>query len=78
MLFQLQQMGFGYINGYGYSHRAEMAHPPNTTDVRRIWGMVRVGLARLAQARQNRPRKGELDLTDIDLDRTERQPPFPT
>jgi hypothetical protein len=54
------------------------APPPNTIDLRRIWGRVRVGVARLAQARQNRPGKGELDLTDIDLDRKERQPPFLT
>ena len=38
--------------------------PPNTIDDRRIWGRVRVEVARLAQARQNQPAKGELDLTD--------------
>jgi hypothetical protein len=29
------------------------------------WGNAQGGLARLAQARQNRPGKGELDLTNI-------------
>ena len=36
------------------------------------------GLARLAQARQDRPGKGELDLTNIEMYRTGRQMPSPT
>ena len=41
-------------------------------------GRAQGGLARLAQARQNRPGKGELDLTNIRLNRTDGQPPVPT
>ena len=48
------EMGFGYINGY--------THPSAPMGRR---GRAQGGLARLAQARQNRPGKGELDLTDI-------------
>lgn len=77
MLFQLRPTGFGYINGYGYPTAA----PENQRDgVKRHPGKMRSmivvfcqgrkgnaqsGLTRLAQARQNRPGKGELDLTDI-------------
>jgi len=64
MLFQLQQMQFGYINGYVLTApTATKSGTPARCDksdriLPRLVLSAQSGLARLAQARQNRPGRG--------------------